>query len=324
MAKTIKFNLNCDGKPVRTIEELQSNFSIEDILAYYNNKLLQRWLIVRGYEKELEAVNGINAEKPIEIIKELISIFGIETDMNKIAEDIYMLEYLDERKELYSIYERDKFKTESIINDYQTGYIQLVDAIIENSQDISKIKSAISEILNNYYDIFKLDHVALFYKLYYNAPMSIFVMLTFNKARELYLPQKVETKDSNLSGIHLSGIKETSLDDIDGTYQNEKAIYMSNKKSMYRSICGLISTVSEILGDNMKSFSGITDGYWKDLEPGEKKYMVLSMDSGDLVRSAGERDGDLTSTDVTNRFVILNGIDYKSNTASHKLLYMEV
>ena len=39
MAKTIKFNLICDDKPVRTIEDLQNNFSIEDVLEYYNNKL---------------------------------------------------------------------------------------------------------------------------------------------------------------------------------------------------------------------------------------------------------------------------------------------
>lgn len=54
MAKTIKFNLICDDKPVRTIEDLQNNFSIEDVLSYYNNKLLQRWLEVRGYTEELE------------------------------------------------------------------------------------------------------------------------------------------------------------------------------------------------------------------------------------------------------------------------------
>lgn len=30
MAKTIKFNLICDNTPVRTIEDLQNNFSIED------------------------------------------------------------------------------------------------------------------------------------------------------------------------------------------------------------------------------------------------------------------------------------------------------
>ena len=50
MAKTIKFNLICDNQPIRTIEDLQNNFSIEDVLTYYNNRLLHRWLEVRVYK----------------------------------------------------------------------------------------------------------------------------------------------------------------------------------------------------------------------------------------------------------------------------------
>ncbi len=49
MAKTIKFNLILDDKPVRTIEELQENFCIDDILEFYEKGLLQKWLKVRGY-----------------------------------------------------------------------------------------------------------------------------------------------------------------------------------------------------------------------------------------------------------------------------------
>lgn len=49
MAKTIKFNLICDGFPVRTLEDLQNHFSVEDVLTYYHNRLLHRWLTVRGY-----------------------------------------------------------------------------------------------------------------------------------------------------------------------------------------------------------------------------------------------------------------------------------
>ena len=41
-------------KPVRTIEDLRENFSIEDILDVYNNRLLHRWFAVRGYSEVLE------------------------------------------------------------------------------------------------------------------------------------------------------------------------------------------------------------------------------------------------------------------------------
>ena len=95
MAKTIKFNLICDNKPVRTIEDLQNNFSIEDVLAYYNNQLLHRWLAVRGFEEELKNVKAITTEKPTEIVKELIKIFNVISDDQKIEESVYILEYLE-------------------------------------------------------------------------------------------------------------------------------------------------------------------------------------------------------------------------------------
>jgi len=63
MAKTIKFNLILDGKPVRDIEGLQENFSIDDILLVYKNGLLEKWLKVRGFEDYLKKVEKINKNK---------------------------------------------------------------------------------------------------------------------------------------------------------------------------------------------------------------------------------------------------------------------
>ena len=75
MAKTIKFNLICDNKPVRTIEDLQENFSIEDVLKYYNNGLLKRWLAVRGYKAELEKVEAMEETEALHISHIFLYIF---------------------------------------------------------------------------------------------------------------------------------------------------------------------------------------------------------------------------------------------------------
>ena len=48
------------------------------------------------------------------------------------------------------------------------------------------------------------------------------------------------------------------------------------------------------------------------------------MGYGNYVRSAGLLNGDLATSDVMNKFVILDGVDYKSNAAKDVLLYMEV
>ena len=304
MAKTIKFNLICDNNPVRTLEDLQENFVIQDILSYYNNKLLHRWLEVRGYKEELEEVSGIQEKKPLDIIKELIRIFKITKDEKEVEQDVYMLEYLEERKELSAIYEEQQYKVKEIIDDYQSGYRQLVDGILENPSDVAKIKASINEMVSNYLWILQLDHRNLFYLLREKSYLTIMCLLMNEKARKFYLP--VEKK--NVDG---TGTRDTATN-------NDKLI-------MFQNICQMIKTsgFKEQLGENIISFAGITDGYWKDLEPKGKKYMIISMESSDYVRSAGEAGGDLSSTDINGKFVIVDGIDYKSNSATHELLYME-
>ena len=99
-----------------------------------------------------------------------------------------------------------------------------------------------------------------------------------------------------------------------------------DKKAMYTNLCAITRSGEKLsmLESNLCSFAGITDGYWKDLEPKGKKYMIISMDTGDYVRSAGNRDEEFSSSDVKERFLIVDGIDYKRNSANHALLYMEV
>lgn len=306
MAKTIKFNLVCDEKPVRTIEDLQNNFSIEDVLAYYDNKLLHRWLGVRGYNTELEAVSAITSSDPMEVIKELIRIFDVVTDEEKVEESIYMLKYLDERKELCAIYEQENYNSKHIIEDYETGYRQLVEGILENPNDAAVIKANIAEMVANYSWILELNHRELFWTLVReDLALAIMCLLMNEKARNYYLPVEITVED----GV-------TLLD----TEQN------ADKRNMFVKICALIkqSDFISAVQENLVAFSGMTDGYWKDLEPKGKKYMIVSMGEGDYVRSAGHSGGDLSSADVLNKFVIIDGVDYKSNSATRTLLYMEV
>lgn len=305
MAKTIKFNLICDNKPIRTIEDLQNNFSIEDILAYYNNQLLHRWLDVRDYKGELEKVRAITGDKPIEIVKELIKIFGVTSDDKKIEEGVYILEYLEERKTLCSIYEKENYKTKKIIDDYVTGYRQLVDGIQQNPHDAAIIKANISEMVSNYAWILKLNHRNLFYVLKSKSSLAIMCLLMSEHSRKYYLPVEIKNEDGTV-------IYDTGSN-------NDKA-------AMFQNICSMIKTsdFKTELGENLVTFAGVTDGYWKDLEPKGKKYMIINMGSGDFVRSAGLSGGDLSSADIENKFVIVDGIDYKSTSSSRQLLYMEV
>jgi hypothetical protein len=75
---------------------------------------------------------------------------------------------------------------------------------------------------------------------------------------------------------------------------------------------------------HVKTFSGATEGYWKDIQPKGKQFLVIKMESGNVVRNAGKNGEELKAEDVNSKFPILDGIDYKSNNAGHQLVYMEV
>ena len=139
MAKTIKFNLICDNTPVRTIEDLQNNFSIEDVLNYYYNGLLCRWLKVRGYEDELKKVEAIRSEDSMGIIKELIRIFEIPCDPAEVEKSIYILKYKVENEIENEQHKQEGYKVEGIIEDYQQGYRSLLNTIFDNQNDAAQI-----------------------------------------------------------------------------------------------------------------------------------------------------------------------------------------
>lgn len=296
MAKTIKFNLICDNKPIRTIDDLQNNFLIEDVMEYYDNGLLDRWLEVRGYESELEKVRAITTDEVMEVAKQLIKIFNITVEDKKIEESIYILSFLKEREERFSIYQEKNYQMNKIIKDYQIRYQQLVDGMLSNPKDAAIIKANICEMVSNYTWIFELNHRALFYELMEQSSLAIMCLLMNEHSRKYYL-----IEDENLT-------------------------YDIDIEEMFEDICNMIQTndFKTELGENLITFSGITDGYWKDLEPKGKKYMIISMGQGDFVRAAGVSGGDLKSEDITNKFIILDGVDHKSKYSTHKLLYMEV
>ena len=327
MAKTIKFNLICDGVPVRTIEELQNNFSVEDVLAYYKNGILKKWLSVRGYDKELKKVEAITEVDPEKIIIDLIQIFDIECDLQKIKKDLYIFSYEKARNERNALYNEKEEKIQQIIDRKMQEYESLVEKMVgefpDDTRDISdcfcECKIIIQGIATYYNWIFEKDSRRIFFKLKeHDNWLAVACLLMNEKTRRYYIPASVDEKRLKLEN------QTVTLDKFSEKEQDET--YVSDRSSMYNSSCcefrkvGLMYKMKGII----KTFSGATDGYWKDLEPKGKKYMILQMGQGDYVRSAGKSGGDLGYSDIIDKFYILDGIDYKSNTAIHVLYYMEI
>ncbi len=292
MAKTIKFNLILDNYPVRNIEGMQEHFSMEDMLKYFDNGLLLRWLDVRGYEKEYEKVSAIdkNADKKA-IITELVKIFEVvDLDDSEIEKAIGILSYLDEEKELNAIYKENAFGKKQVIDDYHSGYTALVMHMEENKDNMAVLKADAIQMEREYFGLFELNHYELYFRLLVSAPKALFAILTRDAFRKFWIGEEANAK-----------------------------IYTSVKSSLLTT-----SKAKEILGDDLKIVKRNTQAMWDPIERPEVKLMVINIASGTFIKNAGNFYEKLGNTDVNDKLVKFDGLEYQCNNASFELLYMEV
>ena len=303
MAKTIKFNLICDGYPARTIEDLQNRFSVEDLLDYFENGLLVKWLDVRGYNEELQNVRMIRDRDPLRIIENLIKIFDIEEDESKIRETVAYLKMMKEREKAAASYQKGKEDENSILRDYHRRYTNLISGLLSAKDDVSAIKSHIRELVTNYPEILEMVHMNLFYMLYDKELwLTIMYLLADKKAKEYFIPTADELLQASSS-------------------QQYKA-----KKDIFNIICkGIRSDEFEAaMGNHLKTAGGCTYQTWRNIEPSGKNFMIIRMQTSEHVRSAGKKSENLDYYDISNKFIVLDGIDYVGTNAADILYYMEI
>lgn len=301
MAKTIKFNLICNEKPIRTIEDLQNNFVIEDVLDLYRNKLLERWLDVRGYKIELNLVSKIKSDKPIEVIKDLIQIFNVESNLQKVEEYIYIYEYKEQRARDFAIFKNNIVNEMDNVIGQVGRYNELVSTIFNNPDDAPIIKACIQDIIRYYYPIFELNHRELFYKLLKTSKLAVLCLLMYDKTRKFYLHNSYEDYD---------------------------------KKCMYNSMCQELRKVlseNNDLNGNVRSYKKLDKGYWGGVT--DKPCMVLSVSERDreIVREKGKLDIEYKYSNLRPQadftFPIFHmGLEHTvtSDCYNPNLLYMEI
>jgi hypothetical protein len=295
MAKVVKFNLICDNKAIRTLDNLRDNFCIEDILSQYRNGLLKKWLSIRGYDDLLKQVESIPGQDDIDVALSLIKIFEVEKSEEQARESICSLEYKKELQEKNKAYTDASFAVDSIVGEYFSGYQAIRDKIINNPNDISGIKAALGQIECKYKLIFSVTYEKLFEEFKEKAPLAIFVLLMRVGIRNYFIPSGEDVvKNPTTEKIYIELCKYGPAD-----YKN-------------------------ILGNHLKVFKGKTNDYWKDIEKGGKEFMILNMEAGNFVRNCSKSKEELSSADISKKFVILNGIDYKSKNETQELLYVEV
>lgn len=384
MTKTIKFNLMLDKHPVRDLDDLRENFNLDDLLTTYQNKLLQRWLQVRGLSHELTQLEAIKTNDKQEIAAELCKIFQVNLSADEIRTAVYPFIFRQKKHLKLNQLAEQGFNREAVIDEYHAGYEKLCTDMSNHSEDYPFLKSAIDTLWQDYGQLFSVDFDLFFALFIEKSPLTLYSMLGSEAYRQAglfdnerkdivfssvpnqleevttYIDKEVEKegpitklqKDTNFNWEKVVDVKvvikqvndssnKVKLKDKLGTeYAGKTGVgkvmtglnfysYSSSDFVEYalltkQNIKEKQVKSSKPLPAYLQSYSGITDGYWKDIEPKDKKCLILKMENGNFIRNAQKNGEEINASSINGNFLILDGIDYKSNNADHTLIYMVI
>ena len=334
MAKTIKFNLNCDGHHVRTLEDLREHFSMEDVLEYLNNGMLARWLDIRGYTAEKEQVEQITADNDRDRLWALVNIFDIDADQKEVTERAQQLDWKNRQKALSAAYQASGESRQRILDDYFSGYKNAVETILTNLEDYGSIKSAVADIDEHYQEAFDLQYKELIERIYgavrkdAHMPTALLALFTRPHMRAKYLPE-ADTPGSFIKGIDSfkGRMRPSAVLDlpmrIELSWPNYKQImeyaqdtvpkeYDYNLKPPFHVVRGEFGG-----GDKLIQRSGQQVMVIK-VESSDRNYVQVSAANGENAHSYYEINGM-----ISGRFVLLDGLRCKLSQGD-ALWYMEV
>lgn len=132
MAKKIRFPLDMgNGIEVRTLEELQENFSIDRVLGYYADGKLLTWLKDRYLDDIADAVSILD-KNDSGFVKNICDVFGVEYNEEINIEE---LEERNRRLKILKQYTEDKQYTD-VINNIAFNQDELYDLLDEDKHTI--------------------------------------------------------------------------------------------------------------------------------------------------------------------------------------------
>lgn len=345
MAKTIKFNLMVDGHPARTLNDLREHFNIEDVLECHKNGLLLRWLQVREYQKQAEQVAAINETEDEKIVNALVAAFEMDAKPEHLQEAVHIIRLKKEHQVQLKDLQEKEFKRNEAINAYHREYTNLLRMLTPDSLWISR---------NTYNALVDLNVSFKFIsdlidKKYLNISDLLHDVKKgvgdglFNQHKYQIL-RHIEKDRKNFGEIKATVnylIKEyyqlLSVDIIrfyDAFIEYEPLVMIAvlmnkNARNLFFDKWRIKKKLSDLISWDflnlfpVKIFGADTSPFWKDIEPTGTEYLIIRIEQGkNFVRNLGKQGEELSYLDVNSQFPILDGIDYKSDNANHKLVYL--
>lgn len=339
MAKKIKFNLQVNGVGISSLEGLQDNFNIEDIMEHFKSGLLMRWLEVQGLETELQEINKLSQSKNTDnfaLAQGILEIFDMDKELDKNALKITLadINYKEYKENLLKSNENLNRNAKAFLKEYHEKFQNIIWDIIKNNSDVEKIKSNLKIIEKDYFDLFLLHFQTLVSVLKGSAPLALLFGLGTDKIRNVLLAyiNINEVNDEN-RGLNLKDIISEQSSSEDKEYLKNINIDTIDyiRFEYFEAICELLykklNFNAQDFPDVIKVFKGSTDGLWRDLVAKNKKVLVLKIEGSakaSKIPNDGETNEALGKEEIDGKFLILDGLNFQSSANTASIEYVEL
>lgn len=167
MAKNIKFNLPVGDKKITTLEALQENFYLDEVLDHYHSGFLAKWLLSSGFQHEYEQVSALDAKDNVSLSLELAKIFNVSC----------------QKEDLKGIVLKLHCKLPL------PTFHQLLDDIckINHFTNIEKTKELVELLVKKYYDEYEANKMPIFARFVKGAPFAALAIINNPKAFKPFL-----------------------------------------------------------------------------------------------------------------------------------------
>ncbi|UKS57865.1 hypothetical protein [Exiguobacterium acetylicum] len=345
--KQIKFNLFLNGEIIRSIEGLRSNFNLDDLYSLYKKGILQKWLDLQGEKIILDNIIRINSDDIETELEGLLTSFGYDSDTTTIEMSSHIYKRIHQ-KELTDCMTRNS-TYDKVIAQYHIKYEELKvalrelvgknqevfksDRISSVSEEVEKMKSSstpqdkaiigIAEILAaavvniKYTDEIREKNIVKIRKSFEK------IMVIINGISEHYM----RLFELDVYNFFKEFIEDGPIvvmaclinEDIRSLMMNHTKILSILEKTWEK------PETLKTLTPYMKKYEGNTEGMWKYLGNPDKKYLVFSV-SKDGMKVGRQLDLklELDHQNINGKYLVLDGLTFKSNSDKQFIYYLEV
>lgn len=285
MAKKIKFNLIVDDNiQVASVESLQDNFYVKDVIEYYKSGTLVKWLESRDEYELAEMVDDISSDNNIDIVRELADIF----ELNSTFQEIEAATLAYER-------EKNKISTEDgevskLIEAYYEDYRKILEEM-KSEENIKKLEVLAKQLTDDYGMFFKLQPLEVVKELSENIK-AIFACLTIEDIRQIWLENEKTKRE--IDSITDSVVNENPDYDFIESYTKNTSGQWTELEYKDKQVMVLA------------------------IKP------VYMMEDEVLIKNYGAFQERFNMNDVNNKYLIFNGLEIQAVRDIYHINYLEV